>query len=53
TGLARYRGVTVTPTEEAKANLFPTFGYEEWDGQFFSEGTGEAVRLEEFNFPRD
>ncbi|NTV39440.1 MAG: DNA-directed RNA polymerase subunit beta', partial [Demequinaceae bacterium] len=42
TGLARYRGVTVTPTEEAKANLFPTFGYEEWDGQFFSEGTGEA-----------
>ena len=53
TGLARYRGATVTPTEEAKANLFPTFGYEEWDGQFFSEGTGEAVRLEEFNFPRD
>jgi DNA-directed RNA polymerase subunit beta' len=53
TGLARYRGATVTPTEDAKANLFPTFGYEEWDGQFFSEGTGEAVRLEEFNFPRD
>jgi len=53
TGLARYRGATVTPTEEAKSNLFPTFGYEEWDGQFFSEGTGEAVRLEEFNFPRD
>jgi DNA-directed RNA polymerase subunit beta' len=53
TGLHRYRGATVEPTEEAKANLFPTFGYEEWDGQFFSEGTGEAVRLEEFNFPRD
>jgi len=53
TGLAHYRGVTVEPTEEAKANLFPTFGYEEWDGQFFSEGTGEAVRLEEFDFPRD
>jgi DNA-directed RNA polymerase subunit beta' len=53
TGLHRYSGATVQPTEEAKANLFPTFGYEEWDGQFFSEGTGEAVRLEEFNFPRD
>jgi len=53
TGLHRYRGATVEPTEDAKSNLFPTFGYEEWDGQFFSEGTGEAVRLEEFNFPRD
>ena len=53
TGLAHYRGATIEPTEEAKANLFPTFGYEEWDGQFFSEGTGEAVRLEEFDFPRE
>jgi len=53
TGLAPYRTVTVEPTEEAKANLFPTFGYEEWDGELFSEGTGEAVRLEEFNFPRE
>lgn len=53
TGLANYRTATIEPTEEAKANLFPSFGYEEWDGQFFSEGTGEAVRLEEFDFPRD
>jgi DNA-directed RNA polymerase subunit beta' len=53
TGLMQYRGATIEPTEEAKANLFPTFGYEEWDGQFFSEGTGQAVRLEEFDFPRD
>ncbi|MGC4176013.1 DNA-directed RNA polymerase subunit beta' [Demequina sp.] len=53
TGLAHYRAASIEPTEEAKANLFPTFGYEEWDGQFFSEGTGEAVRLEEFDFPRD
>ncbi|MFO7245088.1 MAG: DNA-directed RNA polymerase subunit beta', partial [Actinomycetes bacterium] len=53
TGLPVYRSVSVEPTEEAKANLFPTFGYEEWDGQYFSEGTGEAVRLEEFDFPRD
>jgi len=53
TGLHQYRSATVEPTEEAKANLFPTFGYEEWDGQFFSEGTGEAVPLEEFKIPRD
>ncbi|WP_062209474.1 DNA-directed RNA polymerase subunit beta' [Demequina oxidasica] len=53
TGLHQYRSATVEPTEEAKSNLFPTFGYEEWDGQFFSEGTGEAVPLEEFEIPRD
>jgi len=53
TGLANARGATIEPTEEAKANLFPTFGYEEWDGSFFSEGTGEAVPLEEFDFPRE
>ena len=53
TGLPVYRSVTIQPTEDAKANLFPTFGYEEWDGQLFSEGTGEAVRLEEFDFPRE
>ncbi|MFW2512943.1 DNA-directed RNA polymerase subunit beta' [Demequina sp. SO4-13] len=53
TGLQNYATATVEPTEEAKSNLFPTFGYEEWDGQYFSEGTGEAVRLEEFDFPRE
>ncbi|WP_062200719.1 DNA-directed RNA polymerase subunit beta' [Demequina salsinemoris] len=53
TGLAQYRTATINPTEEAKSNLFPSFGYEEWDGQYFSEGTGEAVRLEEFDIPRD
>ena len=53
TGLHKYRTATVEPTEEAKANLFPTFGYEEWDGQFFSEGSGQAVPLEEFEVPRD
>ncbi|GIG54836.1 DNA-directed RNA polymerase subunit beta' [Demequina activiva] len=53
TGLHQYRTATVEPTEEAKANLFPTFGYEEWDGQYFSEGTGEAVPLEEFDIPRE
>jgi DNA-directed RNA polymerase subunit beta' len=31
TGLARYSAVVVEPTEEAKAELYPTFGYEEVD----------------------
>jgi len=51
TGLQRYRNVAIEPTEEAKANLFPTFGYEEWDGQYYG-GSGQAVRLEEFDIPR-
>jgi DNA-directed RNA polymerase subunit beta' len=29
TGLPRYRSVVVEPTEEAKAELYPAFGYEE------------------------
>jgi DNA-directed RNA polymerase subunit beta' len=52
TGLPVYRNVAIEPTEEAKANLFPTFGYEEWDGQYFG-GAGQAVRLEEFDIPRN
>jgi len=52
TGLQRYRNVAIEPTEEAKANLFPTFGYEEWDGQYYG-GSGTAVRLEEFDLPRN
>ncbi len=52
TGLAKYRNVSIQPTEEAKANLFPTFGYEEWDGTYYAEGTGKSVPLEEFEVPR-
>jgi DNA-directed RNA polymerase subunit beta' len=52
TGLPLYGNVKIEPTEEAKANLFPTFGYDEWDGQYYGEGTGQAVRLEEFEIPR-
>jgi len=52
TGLQRYGNVKIEPTEEAKANLFPTFGYDDWDSQYYGEGTGQAVRLEEFEIPR-
>ncbi len=45
TGLMQYRTATIEPTEEAKASLYPTLGY---DDQFFG-GTGEAIPLEEFD----
>jgi DNA-directed RNA polymerase subunit beta' len=47
TGLARYRNVRVEPTEEAKAAVYAA--YDEYDfTPFESQGSGEAVRLDEF-----
>src|SRR5690625_7635318 len=31
TGFSRYRGIEVEPTEEAKAQLYPSFGYDAID----------------------
>jgi DNA-directed RNA polymerase subunit beta' len=48
TGLARYRNVKVEPTEEAKAAVYAA--YDEYDyAPFESTGSGEAVRLDEFD----
>ncbi|MGA1706242.1 MAG: hypothetical protein ACO39X_04270, partial [Candidatus Nanopelagicaceae bacterium] len=48
TGLARYRNVKVEPTEEAKAAVYAA--YDEYDySPFDSTGSGEAVRLDEFD----
>ena len=48
TGLARYRNVRVEPTEEAKAAVYAA--YDEYDyTPFEQQGTGEAVRLDEFD----
>jgi len=48
TGLARYRNVKVEPTEEAKAAVYAA--YDEYDyTPFESTGSGEAVRLDEFD----
>ncbi|NDC12910.1 MAG: DNA-directed RNA polymerase subunit beta', partial [Actinobacteria bacterium] len=48
TGLARYRNVRVEPTEEAKAAVYAA--YEQYDyAPFESTGSGEAVRLDEFD----
>ena len=47
TGLARYRNIRVEPTEEAKAAVYAA--YDEYDfTPFESQGSGEAVRLDEF-----
>ena len=47
TGLARYRNVRVEPTEAAKAAVYAA--YDEYDfTPFESQGSGEAVRLDEF-----
>ena len=47
TGLARYRNVRVEPTEEAKAAVYAA--YDEYAfTPFESQGSGEAVRLDEF-----
>ncbi|NMM30960.1 MAG: DNA-directed RNA polymerase subunit beta' [Cellulomonas sp.] len=50
TGLARYRNVAVEPTEEAKAELYPSFGYDEIDFPSLGLGSGEAVPLEDIDF---
>jgi DNA-directed RNA polymerase subunit beta' len=50
TGLPRYRNVAVEPTEEAKAELYPAFGYEEVE--FGPMGTipGDSLILDDFGF---
>ncbi|MBO1752360.1 DNA-directed RNA polymerase subunit beta' [Actinotalea sp. BY-33] len=50
TGLPRYRNVTVEPTEEAKAELYPSFGYDEIDFPPLGVGSGEAIPLEDIDF---
>ena len=48
TGLARYRNVRIEPTEEAKANAVAMYEQDFDYTQFESTGSGEAVRLDEF-----
>jgi DNA-directed RNA polymerase subunit beta' len=50
TGLARYRNVRVEPTEEAKAEIFPSLGYDEIDFSTQGDGSGVAIPLEEYDF---
>ncbi|MBU6347432.1 MAG: DNA-directed RNA polymerase subunit beta', partial [Actinomycetales bacterium] len=53
TGLPRYRNVKVEPTAEAKAAVYATMStYDAYDHLDFGTGTGEAVRLDDFEFGR-
>ncbi|MCV2395575.1 DNA-directed RNA polymerase subunit beta' [Actinotalea sp. M2MS4P-6] len=50
TGLPRYRNIAVEPTEEAKAELYPSFGYDEIDFPPLGMGSGEAIPLDDIDF---
>jgi DNA-directed RNA polymerase subunit beta' len=50
TGLPRYRNVRVEPTEEAKAAVYASLtAYDDLDYGAFGGGSGEAIRLEEYD----
>jgi len=51
TGLPRYRGAEVEPTEEAKAELYPSFGYDEIDFSGIGLGSGDSIPLDDLEFP--
>jgi DNA-directed RNA polymerase subunit beta' len=49
TGIARYRNISVEPTEEAKSAMYTISGYDEPD-YAFGPGSGQAVPLEDYDF---
>src|SRR5699024_12128342 len=51
TGLPRYRNMRVEPPEEAQAELYPSFGYDEIDYGPMPDGC-EANALEELDLGR-
>ncbi len=51
TGLPRYRNLRVEPTEEAKAAMYSMVDYgADYSDYEFGGGSGEAVRLEDYDF---
>ena len=50
TGMPRYKNVAVEPTEQAKAELYPSFGYDEIDLAPMGFGSGESIALDEIDF---
>jgi DNA-directed RNA polymerase subunit beta' len=50
TGMPRYRGIRVEPTEDARSSVYPATAYDEPDGYAFGQGSGEAIPLEEYDF---
>jgi len=50
TGLPVYREIEVEPTEQAKAELYPSFGYDEIDFPTLGFGSGDAIPLDDLDF---
>jgi DNA-directed RNA polymerase subunit beta' len=50
TGMPRYRGVRVEPTEDARSSVYPATAYDEPDNYGFAPSSGEAIPLEEYDF---
>jgi DNA-directed RNA polymerase subunit beta' len=50
TGLPRYRNVVVEPTEKAKAELYPAFGYEEVTFDPMGMDESDSLVMDDFNF---
>ncbi len=47
TGLMRYRGIEVEPTEEARSAMYAMPSYDDYAYPTFGPGSGEAVRLDD------
>jgi DNA-directed RNA polymerase subunit beta' len=50
TGMPRYRGVRVEPTEDARSSVYPATAYDEPDSYAFGQSSSEAIPLEEYDF---
>ena len=50
TGMQRYRGLRVEPTEEAKAAVYPPTSYDSPAEYAFGQVSGQAIPLEEYDF---
>jgi DNA-directed RNA polymerase subunit beta' len=50
TGMQRYRGLRVEPTDEAKAAVYPATSYDSPADYSFGQVSGQAIPLEEYDF---
>jgi DNA-directed RNA polymerase subunit beta' len=50
TGMQRYRGLRVEPTEEARSSVYPAASYASPAGYPFGQPAGESIPLEEYDF---
>ena len=50
TGMQRYRGLRVEPTDEAKAAVYPPASYDSPADYSFGQVSGQAIPLEEYDF---